>query len=441
MFMTIKKICFAFILYTLSHTALAGLEGTWRFSPSFYSVTTNGFTQSWTMAQYTAQFGISADEFTREEQYSDSWLTPQTFTTNESGVFYSSTTTYSFSSDSVGTQVTEFTSRVSEPTTGQSYTSSGYIEYNLTKISSAGSSNGNSEITTITPTVADRINNVSVSSVQGNVVEFTTLGTTTLGNDVTDNSTIFTPANASLELDLGNNNSLTVAENTLVTLSPEVSVSSLTNNKTTSLLRGAVDYQISQGGTTEFQVNTPVISIKVLSGSNKRANEQTNFTAQYSQSGNNGSSTVRVTSGSVQVTDRNGVTKTVTAGQEQTFNDTVQRTTWVQPADSAFLFGGKTNTLAWMNYPGAVGYVIEYTFPSPSFAEENPSTMEFPEKKVVIVAANVQIVDDIAVTEMFIPASLNDSIVEARLFPVDAQGNILTNSEASDKGTFGFKAE
>jgi len=444
MFIYIKKIVFSCLLLILSHSLMAGFEGTWRFTPVIYSVTANGVTQSWTLDQYLAQFGqfaeVSKEDFIFEQEYSDAWLTPQTFSSNEGGVVFSSTITHSFSSDSTGSQVTDFISTFNDPTTGQSFTSTGRLEYSMAKISD-GSGNSSGNTTTNTPTIANTVAELPVSNVQGTVFEITPTATSAVDNIISDNSTIFTSDNASLEVNLGNNNKLTVEEKTVVTLSPAVSIDSTTNTKKASLVRGSVDYDIQAGSSTEFELNTPIIKAKVLAGSSKRVTQQTNFTVEYSQSGNTGTSTVKVNSGSVQVTNRNGNTVTLSAGQEQTFSNQVFRTTWVQPADSAFLFGGATNTLAWTNFSGAIGYVIEYTFPSPSFSEENPSSMEFPEKKVLIPAANFQIVEDIVVMEMALPASLNGLVVEARLFPVDGQGNILNSSVASDKGTFGFQAK
>jgi len=445
MLFLVKKFFVGLLVLLVTSNAYAGYEGTWRFTPDFYTVTANGFTQTWTLDQYLNEYGqfteLTRDDFIFEQQYSDSWLTPQTFNYNESGISGSTTVSYTFSSDSSGKQITKFSSTYSDPTSGQSSYSTGHLEYFMEKISGGSSSNGNSgnNIST-SPTVADTVSELNVTEVQGSVFEITPTATSAVDNNVSDNSTIFTASNASIEVNLGNNNKVTVAEKTVVTLSPEVTIDSGEKTKKASLVRGAVDYNIAAGGATAFEVATPIVAVKV-GATTQRANQQTNFTAQYSQSGNIGTSTISVTSGSVEVTNRNGVTTTLSAGQEKTFSNQVLRTTWVQPADSAFLFGGETNTLAWASYPGAIGYIIEYTFPSPSFSEENPISMEFPEKKVLIPAVNFQIIEDIAVMEMALPASLNGLVVEARLFPVDGQGNILNSSTASDKGTFGFKAK
>jgi len=267
------------------------------------------------------------------------------------------------------------------------------------------------------------------------VLEITPTATTGIDNSVSDNSSIFTGAGGSIVLPI-DNSQVTVQENSLVTLSPT------TNNGTqnsVSVLRGNVDLNISTTTGEEFEVKTPVVNITIANSSAKRASEQASFTTQYSQSGTAGSSTISVTSGSVQVSDREGNITTLSAGQEKTFSNQVPRTTWVQPADKAFLFGGETNTLVWMEYPEAVSYLIEYTFPSPSFAEENASSVEFASH--LISAAELSFIEGVVVWKLPLSADLNGLVVEARIFPVSAQGNILSGSVASDKGTFGFKAK
>jgi len=426
-----KKICLSLFLLFFCSIAMAGKEGTWRFTAVLYSISSNGVPLvSITYAQAISDYGLSEADLTFEQEYSDQWLTPQTFTSNESGDSTTSTMSYNFSSDSSGKFI------VQGQTSASGQTTDSYFEYSMVKIS-GGSSTTDSNNSTTTTQIANTVSEIPVTSSQGSVFEITPTATSSVDNSVSDNSSIFTGAGSTIVLPIANSQ-VTVQENSLVTLSPAVSNGT---QKKVSLLRGKMDLNVSTTSGEVFELKTPVVNIKIANTSSKRATEQANFSTQYSQSGTVGTSTISVTSGSVQVTNRNGNVTTLSAGQTQTFNNQVPRTTWVQPADSAFLFGGETNILAWMRYQGAVGYVIEYTFPSPSFAEENPSSMEFAQQKVLIPAVNFQTIEDVEVMEMVLPASLNGLVVEARLFPVDAQGNILTNSVASDKGTFSFKAK
>jgi len=116
--------------------------------------------------------------------------------------------------------------------------------------------------------------------------------------------------------------------------------------------------------------------------STSTTSEDASFTTTYSQDGLDGTATVSVDTGSVEVTDREGNTTTLNAGEEKTIQGRVPRTSWVTPIDNDKFYGGEDNMFIWTEFSGAKGYSLEFNVPQPIFSEENTSTPEFKEQYI-----------------------------------------------------------
>jgi len=197
----------------------------------------------------------------------------------------------------------------------------------------------------------------------------------------------------------------------------------------------------------QYRLETPLATIIIpITCTNKRNGGRSEFTADYSQEGLSGQLKVTANTGNIQVVDRNGVTTNLEAGQDHTIGSLVSRVTLVLPIDGDKIYGGQVNTLAWTEYEGAIGYVLEYNLPSPFFAEENAQSNEFPTLIKIFPKGSqelednpgsfsyVEPVDDVITMELTL-GSGGGITVEARVFPIDANGTFLSGSESSDKIT------
>jgi|GEM_PF-1244355 len=279
---------------------------------------------------------------------------------------------------------------------------------------------------------------LTVSDDKGDAIIATSITVDTTHTSVPVANSIVTDDDDEISLVDEDDTKVTIKPNTLVTQHPKQVVDAKTSKKTT-LLRGTLDLIVPVAA-RDYLVSTPIADI-LIAGTQltQRANgSDAAFNVQYSQTGFDGNMTISVTSGSVEVTGRDGSTKTLSAGQELSLSGQVQRSNWVLPIDGDFLYGGKENTLSWLAYPNAAGYLLEYTFPSPNFAETNPADPEFTNKTILFSPSQYTIWQDLVIVPLMIP-DLPGSIVEARIFPINSSGNVINGSSGSDTGTYTFK--
>jgi|GEM_PF-1443977 len=276
-----------------------------------------------------------------------------------------------------------------------------------------------------------------VTEDKGAAIIATPISIDTTHESVPAASTIVTASNDEISLLDQENTQIAVKSNTLVTLHPKQVVNAQ-ETKTTTLLRGSIDFNIPSA-TMKYVVVTPLGRLVVnAQASNKRDNTSATFNLSYSQTGIEGSLSIKITAGSIEFYDRNNKKSTLTTGPEQTISGTVRRTYWVLPIDGDYVYGGKENTFSWLAYPNAQGYILEYTFPTPNFAEENPSTPEFTNKLIYFYPQQYTLWQDLVIAPISIP-ELPGSVIEARIFPIDDLGNVISGSSSTDKGTFTFK--
>jgi len=281
---------------------------------------------------------------------------------------------------------------------------------------------------------------IDVSQISGDVTTTIPLGTLLVKDSIPDASTIITSATASATLQEKFGSFVTLRSETIMTRLPLKRFAER-ELRTLVLTRGKIETRI-KGRERDYKVVTPVASIelKPLNLTNKRASENTEdteFSTEYVQNGDMGELSVSVTSGTVVVTDSENTT-TVSAGMEYSHSTLTNQTSWVQPADGGTLYGGVENTLGWTMYPDAASYLLEYNFPNPKFSEENPGVPEFLEQSITITPDMYTIYESLVVVNMIMP-EIPDSIVEARVYPMDEDGNIINQAVGSDRTTLTFQ--
>jgi hypothetical protein len=158
------------------------------------------------------------------------------------------------------------------------------------------------------------------------------------------------------------------------------------------------------------------------------------FSTQYSEAALTGSLVVTVQQGVVEVTDRLAQLTTLSAGAQGTFEDTVPRATLVLPVHRGSMVPGKSHTFVWTRFPGAAGYLIEYTLAAGGFVQRNPAAPEAPGNTLRLApgafseaAGTVEF--PLLIASGAIPAG---TLVQWRVFPTDAAGAVLPGSTASD---------
>lgn len=147
---------------------------------------------------------------------------------------------------------------------------------------------------------------------------------------------------------------------------------------------------------------------------------------------------VSVESGEVEVIDQDGNKTKLSAGGETSINGVVRKSQWVAPVDGGYLYGNRDNILSWLAYPDAEGYALEINIPLPEFAENNPETYEYITQTIILDPSLYQIYENLVIWNQYLPETAVDIIMEARIFPLDQNGQIISDSVSSDKGIFTY---
>lgn len=217
--------------------------------------------------------------------------------------------------------------------------------------------------------------------------------------------------------------------------------------KTVRLFRGSVQAKLKAASCSPayFSTNHARFVPVVLNSKSLRSdnNYDTDFVLSYTQDGLQAATNITVNQGTVSASKHGDDSNNVTLVEDNaSYTDTIPRTTWILPADNDNVVGGTTNTFMWMQYPGADGYLFEYKFPSPSFAQENAPNYENANQTVPLKNNQLLLLDDLAIIQVDFPEFSNElkqKKVETRLFVTDSTGQIITDSVASDKTTLGFE--
>jgi|GEM_PF-1872680 len=251
---------------------------------------------------------------------------------------------------------------------------------------------------------------------------------------------MLTEENSGVSFERESKTEIILQEKTVAVFHPPTDEQS-TANEPVTLIRGTIESIVD---CNDYELRTSVANIASVNScscysnstlNRRSAKTHTQFTASYSQNGLDGSLIVSVNSGVVEISDRNNNTTTVTAGEVKTIKNMVRRTTWVLPIDGDKVYGGKNNKFVWTAYPNAVSYKLEYNLPLPEFAEENAAQEEF---STFVEVTDFSTYEDLVIFDIPIPKGLNGKTVEARIFAVDSNGKIISESVSSDKFSVTF---
>lgn len=236
-------------------------------------------------------------------------------------------------------------------------------------------------------------------------------------------STVTTGQGSTVTLTQDDGTTVQQRENTRVTIEPPVIKSDGVQTNSYHLFQGTVQIHHPHDPKHLTVVCTPIACMTT---------KGTSFSSSYNQDGTNGQVNVVVTEGTVEVKDREGSTYDVTAGNDKTIRDRVFRSSWVQPAANALVYVDQANNLQWTAYEGAQSYLMEYLFPNPSYSQANPHEPEFIHQTIRFTPDMYTLKDGYVKTTMPVPNVLSLGDADIRLFPVDAQGTVLTTAFGSD---------
>jgi len=296
----------------------------------------------------------------------------------------------------------------------------------------SGAINTTTPTPTPIPTPTAQIQNITGQPLSVTLVDLQ--APTTSVSDVT---ALVTEKDSSTTIKRDDGSIIEVKAETIAVLNPAIQTTN-----TITLIRGEVTTTVDCSQTNDYEVRTSLANIKVpgsCASGQRATNSSAQFTSNYSQNGLDGTLTVKVITGTVNVTDRSGNVFTLSDGDEKVIQSTVPRTSWVLPIDGDYIYGGQTNRLVWTKYPNAASYLLEYNIPGTVFAEENASQVEYTQKAIQITSASYSEYQDLIVFNIPLESGLNGIIVEARVFALDSSGNIIGESVSSDRTTVTWK--
>jgi len=296
----------------------------------------------------------------------------------------------------------------------------------------SGTTNTTTPTPTPTPTPAAQVQDIT-----GQPLSVTLVNLEAPSTSVSDVTALVTEKNSSTTIKRNDGSIIEIKPETIAVLNPAIQTTN-----TITLIRGEVTTTVDCSQANDYEVRTSVANIKVpgsCASGQRASNSSAQFTSNYSQNGLDGTLTVKVVTGTVNVTDRSGNVFTLSDGDEKVIQSTVPRSSWVLPIDGDYIYGGQNNMLVWTKYPNAASYLLEYNIPGSIFAEENASQVEYTQKAIPITSASYIERDDLIIFNIALETGLNGIIVEARIFALDASSNIIGESVSSDRTTITWK--
>jgi len=240
----------------------------------------------------------------------------------------------------------------------------------------------------------------------------------TTSSTISDIGALLTLDNSTVTIQRDDGSTLEIKQNAVVTLNPESSI---------NLIRGEITTSVD----CNAEVRTALATITSCPTTKKGA-DTAKFTTSYSQIGLDGTIKVSVETGNVDITDREGNTYILNAGEEKIIQKRVPRTSWVLPIDGDKLYGGETNFLIWTQFPDAASYQMEFNLPSPYFSEQNVSVPQFTKQVVPLPAGSYAEFEGLALLTLPLPKGADGLVLELRIFALDAANNIIGESVSSD---------
>jgi hypothetical protein len=247
------------------------------------------------------------------------------------------------------------------------------------------------------------------------------------GISVAPGALLETGGDGAVTFDLTGGVRVSAASNTQVTVS-QPSAAELVLNQVTGELSHSRPGGASPDG---FRVQTGTALVRPTG---------TVFSTRYTQSGTQGETVVTVQSGTAEVEDRRGQRTALAAGQSAAFADAVPRVLLILPVDGGVVREGVVNTFAWTAFPGAAGYLFEYKLDlpgqPPGFLVRNATALENPRLGILLFPMPPLLTQTGQTVEFRLPMPAGlaprGSRGHWRVFPVNALGQILPGSTASD---------
>lgn len=127
-----------------------------------------------------------------------------------------------------------------------------------------------------------------------------------------------------------------------------------------------------------------------------------------------------------------------TASDASTLAISGARVATVAPAGGGVVAAGTNTTFAWTSFPGAAGYLFEYTLNPSGLAEANRTTPESTQSAFPVMAG--AFTQSSNAVQLTIPVPLGvapaGTSVQWRVFPVDVTRQVLPGAVASDANSF-----
>lgn len=236
---------------------------------------------------------------------------------------------------------------------------------------------------------------------------------------------IATGPNSTVTVHFADGSRLQIGPNSVFTLETE----DANNNFFANLRKGAVQI-LSQLGGRRVQVRTGVIACACVRG--------TEYSVSYAESNGIGTTVVNVTSGTVDVVERNGNTVSVSAGGQRTITAAVNRVLTSLPVNEGRFTQGLSNLFGWSAYPGASAYLLEAVTSPPGFSQSNPSAAQPGTVQMIIPLSQLTVNNgsvewSLNVPDGTVPAGTR---VAWRVFPLGASNQLLPGTAASDSMVF-----
>lgn len=168
----------------------------------------------------------------------------------------------------------------------------------------------------------------------------------------------------------------------------------------------------------------------------------TEFSVEYTGFNGIGTTTIAVTEGQVAVDmgDHSVPATLVNAGETKSFTSLVNRPKLLLPAATSFLNQNANIHFSCTAYPGAGKYLFEGILYPGIFNPAESATTQNNTVTMTIEPSQYSVQDGVVDWPLFLPANAlpADSIVSWRIFPLNANGQILSGTTSSSTGVIGF---
>lgn len=267
----------------------------------------------------------------------------------------------------------------------------------------------------------------TVETVSGTVTLKTPLesGPLTAASAPAPGSLLQTGGDGAATVGLPNGRRVSIEANTLVTV-----VHASTSEIVLGQFAGTLTHAATPGAPSQgYRVQTPVATVRATG---------TEFATRYIEAGGFGELLVTVQQGTVEVQDRRGQITALSAQAQARISEAVPRPSLLLPVGRAPILEGRLQTFGWTAFPGATGYLLEYTLEASGFAEPNPPAPQSARNTLRLLAGGFREAGGTVEFPILVPPGVvpSGTPVRWRVFPADGSGQPLPGSTASDASSF-----